>query len=567
MTGSAGNLVLAAVCLAFIGLGALVLTGCGNDKPEQAEEQSDRGKKPTAASGEDDGMLGVWYEQSENRRTLTVTADELVISSADWSSNSAYELKPADEGMELVMKDEYWPFPDVFYYPDEERIIMHTMPHLDGDGGYKLMVFLKQRYEIPPAPVYGERTDNSDPDAPKSFTDHSVQELSLKVYEPTRQYGDMAPEEPREGWYEYSLTRNPDGRAVIEYEPCPVKITVSAERMEELAAFLENSSLDQLNGLDVWTEGMPDYTQRYELYMKFTDGSEYRSRANGPDIDHIWDEEGFELHRFIMESLMAAGYSYYTGEYHSTEPMLRLGRGDEADSGYRIIAEDVSLEKAGNAYEYKVSTSYPSFTADGAVPAPLMDSLNEFAEHYRVIAEKSIEEDYELMEAVPKKIWSKEDHRSAYSLYATEREQADGMFYNFYFTEGHVNSFGLDPWGYGTYIHFRVYFDAESGKMLSVSDLVNDPEHFRDLLLEQLKNGYTAEGLDELFASEEYRDTLLEELSKPAYEGGIDFYLDDEGINIVYTRKIPGKDDFYRNIPFYYEDLQDELNPRYAVKR
>ena len=130
-----------------------------------------------------------------------------------------------------------------------------------------------------------------------------------------------------------------------------------------------------------------------------------------------------------------------------------------------------------------------------------------------------------------------------------------------------MNSFGLDPWGYGTYIHFRVYFDAESGKMLSVSDLVNDPEHFRDLLLEQLKNGYTAEGLDELFASEEYRDALLEELSKPAYEGGIDFYLDDEGINIVYTRKIPGKDDFYRNIPFYYEDLQDELNPRYAVKR
>ena len=58
MTGSAGNLVLAAVCLAFIGLGALVLTGCGNDKPEQAEEQSDRGKKPTAASGEDAACWG-----------------------------------------------------------------------------------------------------------------------------------------------------------------------------------------------------------------------------------------------------------------------------------------------------------------------------------------------------------------------------------------------------------------------------------------------------------------------------------------------------------------------------
>ena len=79
------------------------------------------------------------------------------------------------------------------------------------------MEFKRKVYVKPPEPVYGDRVDASDPAAPKDFAEHAIESLVLDVYEPTRQYGDMAPEEPREGQYHYEIRRNAKDGAEIEY--------------------------------------------------------------------------------------------------------------------------------------------------------------------------------------------------------------------------------------------------------------------------------------------------------------------------------------------------------------
>ena len=534
------NIALAAVSFVFLGLGALALGGCGK-------------------KGES-GMEGLWYEQSLFGGTLTVTEDELIYEQNGYRSSTSYHTKSTKDYLELVPDDD-WFYPDVYYYADEERLIMHTMPHTDGDGGYRIMNFLRSPYVAPTEPVYGERKDAGDPAAPKDFADHAIESLSLDVYEPTRQYGDMAAEQPYEGEYHYRIRREDDGGAVIEESPCPEQIRMTPEELAELEELIASGGLFSLNGVDVWTEGTPEDTVWYELNIRFAGGETYHSRANHKDVDDIWKDAGWELHQYIYEVLSAAGYNYTSGEFHSTEPMLRLGNGKAAAVSYVIRGEEEQSEIKGTAYEYTVSTHYTRFEAEGDAPEALMKTLSDFSEKYRLLSEQALKEDDEQMAAVPKSVWKKEDRCSARSFFSASRIECDGMLYSFRFDEGRVNSFGMKPYGYGTYHAFNVYIDAEKGNILRVADLFTDPDKACRPLYDRVINSYEED-------TAEFQKEFGRMIRIPAAEGGLDFSLNDEGVTLIYQKRTNyDEDSIYTSVLVYYDELQNELNPAYAVVR
>ena len=54
----------------------------------------------------------------------------------------------------------------------------------------------------------------------------------------------------------------------------------------------------------------------------------------------------------------------------------------------------------------------------------------------------------------------------------------------------------------------------------------------------------------------------------PAAEGGLDFSLNDEGVTLIYQKRTNyDEDSIYTSVLVYYDELQNELNPAYAVVR
>ena len=140
------------------------------------------------------------------------------------------------------------------------------------------------------------------------------------------------------------------------------------------------------------------------------------------------------------------------------------------------------------------------------------------------------------------------------------------MFYSFYFTEGHVNSFGLPPYGYGRYINFHVYIDTQNGKILSAADLFTDTSEMKKKLKERVINFYKDPkyGIDFNTFTADFEKAF----TTPACDGGIDFTLKEDAVTLIYWLPEDGEHEkVWTGVEFYYDEMQDVLNPQYAVMR
>ena len=129
-----------------------------------------------------------------------------------------------------------------------------------------------------------------------------------------------------------------------------------------LQEYLRDQDMGQLNGIDIWTEDMPEQTQQYMLDITFSDGESLTSRANGKDIPTVWYTSGRGLHELLFEAFTEAGYNPSTGEFHTTEPLMRIGSEGDAPASFHVTSEDVRIEKTGTAYDYSVHADYPVFS-------------------------------------------------------------------------------------------------------------------------------------------------------------------------------------------------------------
>lgn len=508
---------------------------------------------------------GTWYEQNENGGIITIKNNTISYHDEYYDAEVRYEPSNTTEGFELVPTED-WYYIDIFYNAKDDVLTMHDLPHTDGDGGYHLYTFLRTEYVAPPEPVYGERTDKSDPDAPKEFSDYTIRSLTLDVYEPWRDNGDMAPEQPSQGEYSYELSVTDDGTGTLVSSFCQ-EVTVSEEQLQELSGILENSSLPTLNGVDIITEEMPEDTVRYDLSVEFASGETFHSRANGKDVSPVWETDGRTLHQALFFIMVDAGYNISTGEFHSSGPMKRIISSYSDPAGYTVDTGLGRFEKNGEAYDHLVYAEYPEFTVEGDASPALIKTLNEISDDYKKKAEKDLEYDFGIMESAPEGLWKNEEHRTTYSFYAPEHEAADRTKYLFWISEGHANCFGIGKYGSGEYTYDRFCIDAETGEVLSLNDFFNDENALCDLLITLLDEHNWEDESQEYLHSEACRKKLLKGLSTPESEGGIGFDPAEDGIILYADESFDDILYFPYNFKIYYDDVQDLLNDAYASER
>ncbi|MBO5998977.1 MAG: hypothetical protein J6P87_04740 [Lachnospiraceae bacterium] len=526
-------------------------------------------------------LQGIWYEQSEYADVLTIKGSRMKL--ATWNGyeeETPFKLVKSRENgyLELVPEDEYFKYVDLWYDTAEEKLIFHTLPHMDGDGGYHTVIFLKTAYVAPPPPVYGERKDNSDPDAQHEFEDHTVRRLSLHIYEPGRESYDMAPEQPVQGEYSYELETDEDGNAFLTSDFYPPGVEFSAERMAELTELLSSGGIDAVNGLDIWTEEMPEDTMYYELETEYGDGSVFRSRANGPDVPYDLFPEGTirEIHKLLFEAFPEAGYNIWSGEFHSTKPMKRLMADPDLreNMGYSVSSSGARIEITGKKYDYPVYSEYPVFTVEQKNDTDPADAdlravgrkLDEITAFYKDLSGSDVVEEDGIMQDASVNDRAETDRRTSYSFYSPLRFKYGRGWMSFWISEGHSNAYGLGPHGYGDYRYIRYCIDTGTGKLMSASDLFVSTDTLCGAVSAALdkRYNYPDYSYGEYFHSTEYKRALSESLEKPESEGGTGFEIEYDKITLYLEGEVGTDDGYQIELPLYYDALQDILDDRYV---
>ena len=513
---------------------------------------------------------GIWYEQSENGGTLEVTKTKLIYRPKDrsFSSDTGYKVKKKGGEILLELPDEWgFIFVDLSYEKDTDRILAHTMPHTDGDGGWHLIEFKREKYVAPPPPVYPDPKDDSDPAAKKDFADLTIASMKVSFYDPGVYYdvsSNMAPEPPFAGDYSYDLAVQEDGTALVSSSFCR-EIRLSAEKMKELQKLIEDCEIGAINGIDIHTEGVPSDAARYEAEFVLKSGEVIRSSANWEHVPENWTRFQEPMHHLLFFAFVDAGYNFSSGAFHSTEPMKRVGWAPEDRKDPAITAEAVRITPDWpKAYDYSLDTQYPVFSGGKDHPA-LMNALNTLSAEYKAFAENEMKLEYEEMQAVPNRVWSREERRYCYSLYAPERVTDLGPFVSVLISEGAMNSLGIGRSSYGHYYHTYWHLDKETGELLSVSDLFVSPGALYDWLLADMRGSFgTHNDTGKFVHSDEFADQLMKWLTGTG-RNGIGFSVHYDHLDLWFPTEFftMNTSDLWQTV--YYDEVQDILGDTYTA--
>jgi hypothetical protein len=290
--------------------------------------------------------------------------------------------------------------------------------------------------------------------------------------------------------------------------------------------------------------------------MTLKSGEVIKSTANGNKVPENWSKFQYDMHRLLFYAFMDAGYET-SGAFHSTEPMKRIGTGtlsfDNNPVSYEKIVESNDKPKS---YDYNLDVTYGEFKAKNDSYPKLMETLNKFTEHYRDLARKSLEEDYEVMESADSKQKKSKDRIFGYSLYAVDSLEFDGDLMQFKLAEGHMNTLGLGYCGYGLYKNYEFLIDIKSGEILTAADLFTSPEAMEEYVIPRFMDRRT--DLD--------KTKLSEALKTPVPEGAGITYCDRYfTIWLPYDLSADGTIPY--SLDIYYDEVQDIISDKYTEVR
>jgi len=580
-------------------IGAFLFTACrkpaGNSGSGSLTPQGDPGTPAAPAKGS--SPIGTWYEQRDGGGTLEVTKDRIRYTpeSAAFTDEAPLTIRQSKGEYLLETREEdYFYFVDISYDPEEDMIKAHTMPVLDGDGGYKLRTFARTPYEAPPPPVYDPPVDHSDPDAQKVFEDMTIRAMHVSFYDKGAFYdssSNMAPMEPYKDEYSYDLSMQDDGTALVSSSFCK-EIDIPRETVDELQQLIDEADLGKINGLDIHTEGMPYDTPFYDLELELASGETIRSCANGPDVPEEWQSFQEPMHYLLYFAFRNAGYSGH--DFHSAKPMRRLGTGkapqkfdwrkmlEASETGYYYgneetddAEEPAKLEVKYDSvmvvpdwkksYDYDLSTKYLVFQDVTPSRPSLMATLQKLNEEYKSTAEAALKEDYEMMEAVPASKWKKADRRYCSSLFVVANAQDHGTFWSVLISEGHANSLGAGKYGYGYYPYIRYNIDPGTGKILSPADLFTDRNAAISFLIEKMRNEWGTHNEEGKFIhSDEFPKRLAEFIEKTGPQS-ISCNATYNYLELYFpTALFTMSDTSVREI-IYYDEIQDIISGTYST--
>ncbi|MBR2836171.1 MAG: hypothetical protein IKE43_10770 [Coriobacteriales bacterium] len=547
----------------------------------------------SALSGANAEPIGTWYEQSEYGGVLEVTQTTITYTASENRFTEEAELTLVESGSDVLLttKEEDWFFyVDMSYNSEEDTVYAHTMPHMDGDGGYNLVVFKRTPYVAPPAPVYDPAVDNSDPNAPHEFSDMTMRSMEVSFYDMgvyQDPHSDMAMPEPYKGSYSYTLSVQEDGSALASSSFCE-EIILPKETVDELQKLIDESGLGQINGLDIHTPGLPQDALDYTCTMVLASGETIKSSANGDNIPESWASFQESMHHLLYLAFVNAGY-HNGGTFHSTEPMLRLGTGvpphyafdDDWGVNIETPAQYGSANKAERlkitydvaslttdpvkSYDYELSASYPVVTGVDPSRPELLAALQDLCDYYKTEAARSLQEDYDLMEAVPQSVWSEATRRTCTSSYKILSYIDHGTFVSLVVQEGHSNSFGVGEHQWGYYPMWRYNIDTETGEILSAASIFVNPDEACRVIAEKLRNSYGTHRDEGVYIHSDAFPTDLRAYIEVAGPQGITWNAGYDGVELSFPQELFSMTDHTITVTLTYDELQDVLSEQYAT--
>ena len=552
-------------------IGVLFFTACHKDvnTPAGSPAAGTSSAPESVAAPKGDSPVGIWYEQNDSGDRLEITKDKIKYISGRNNFEDEMKYKSAKQGDKILIEPEdFFIYEDISYDRKQDMVIGYTMSHSDGDGGHHYLEFLRVPYIAPPPPVYPDAVDKSDPNAKKDFEDLTVRSMKLSFYDEGMPYdvnSSMAPEPPYKDHYSYDLKVLEDGTGLVSSSFCR-EIELTKEQVDELQKLVREADLGQINGIDIHTADVPYDAPEYEAEIELASGDIIRSSANWDNVPENWQQFQEPVHHLLFFAFVDAGYHYNGGDFHSTKPMKRVmasGRLYRAETG---ITEDEVYIKPDwkKGYEYSLDTHYFKFSDPENKYPVLMKTLDALSDKYRKTAEEQLKKDYEMMEKVPKNVWKKADRKYCYSLFAVDQWEMNGRLFRFTVSVGFSNSLGAGDNGYGRYYYDHYLIDAETGEILSLSDLFVSPEAISSFLSEQMIGRYgTHNEAGKRVHRADFPQAVAEVVKQPGPEG-IGCTLGYDALTLWMPGQLfPSEGSSLMEV-IYYDELQDILSDRYT---
>ncbi|MCR5251620.1 MAG: hypothetical protein K6E50_13540 [Lachnospiraceae bacterium] len=551
------------------------------------------------------GLAGTWYEDSPRGaelcfedKTVTLREDGKCVS---MSFSVEGDPKGGNEWKIRTVK-ELFPVHVLIFHPGADAdfdILEVRFATVVYDAVMTPRCFKREPYA---APKYGEVHFNTDEKAIKWFQDYRVRKLLLKVAEPHRESGMMAPIPPTQGFYVYEVERTEDnggilravlnkgasGKAAMNFEGmaafeegrgkgfrCP-DVEVSPEEMNELALCIANGKLDQLNGLDVWQDDVPSTAESFDLSIEFYKES-YHARANHVFVPEEWKQDGRKLHLFLFRLLVRAGLDYYRNEFHSTKAMQRFTSNDGGKSTYNISLskmgkDEETVEMQGEAYPYTVDYPVGRWVFEGEVSEALRDGLDQ------MLAQVNKEEKarglwlYGAMAAFPEEERQKKNPPYyASRLIDVFRTCCEERFFSFWMLRSEQHSLPIegglqnkDPLG----DHLTYCFDAKDGHLMCAAEFYTDTEKLLDMLIKKAEKNNSSGPQHDRLVSPAYREILRTRLNTPNSEGGMGFQPTDEGMLFRFISDLDAdRAPWISEYTIAYDESRDIINTAYSSLR
>ena len=351
---------IAVIVMAFISMGFLF--GCGGSKS---------------------ALDGTWYEQaSENADRIEISGGRLRylygFETPDPVAYSGRFTLKDDGSRKQIELDKNAEFYEELFYDPGQDIIVSEMFVLD--YGTMSHEFRRTPYVAPPEPVYGERIDLSDPDAPKEIRWDDAALIEMSFYE-TVDYSHYMMSTvflPKTGRYEYAV-RTENGVRMIASNFCSAEIPLPEETWEELRELADRYHLSDLNGLNIRTEDVPETVDDYTVRITYGDGGSFFSTANWKDVPGDWFNFMKLANEYLYKAFIDAGWNQETGEYEPWIPMKRFGEGPEnREAALTIPVEEDVRKKTDEASGEYTKVTVDHFVTDDLENENLAAALEIF---------------------------------------------------------------------------------------------------------------------------------------------------------------------------------------------
>ena len=510
-----------------------------------------------------DVLDGIWYEQVSDGGVLEIKGSQITYSDRSGDYSTSFKAEEVGDTIVITPENEDFFFSDITYYRDDYSVLCHTGSPQVRDTYYS--VTFRRGVYIEPEPVAGDVIDHTDENAVKDFDDYSFSVLSVKFFQQELQ-SEEGEEDDKSvtvpGEYEYTLTVSEDGTGRLVSSAFP-EVAVKAERISQVAQLIKESGIASHNGYDCRIYQLEKGEKDYTLDISFRSGEKLYSSANGRFVTERWDAFQTDLQDLLFSIVVEGGYDPETGDFHSTEPMKRIGMSEASQDRFSISTSEQRIEKEGKAYTYVNYVDYVTFTGGDNAHSALVAKLKEMNEEFRKRSEKELEDQYDLMEAVPSSQRTGDDI-TVYSFYSVDTLHSDPMIFWFRISEGHGNTLGVGPYGTSVYMYERYCFDSQTGERVSVSDLFNDETSLEEEIIRRMLEVFSGGDHEEYLRSGEFRQGLHDMLTDPETYGYIEWEPSYNALTVFIPQQLTPDFEYRVDLLFYYDDYQEMLSDRYT---